>query len=338
MKTSILKLQQIGSQWEMDSPFLFGAHHNDRYPVANEAMGPAVSLEGRNIGADFSGKDGFSMYHGQRVPGFPAHPHLGFETVTIVLEGFVDHFDSLGATGRYGNGDVQWLTTGSGCQHSEMFPLLRTEEPNATHLFQLWLNLPAASKGVAPHYKMLWNEDIPVVRQGDDAGRMTEVRIIAGSWKGIDALLPAPDSWAMDKKHGVRILLIGMDPGAECVLPAVDEKLLRNVYFYEGLGGIEIDGQELSSSTRIKLKGNADVSIRNGAERAFLLLLEGEPIQEPVVQYGPFVTNSRNELMAAVERYQKDEFGGWPWPSADVVHPRSKGRFARYADGSEEYK
>ena len=91
---------------------------------ATAQMGPAASLAGRDIGQDFSRKDGWSMYHGDTVPGFPAHPHRGFETVTIVRKGLIDHSDSLGATARFGQGDVQWLTAGSGIVHSEMFPLL----------------------------------------------------------------------------------------------------------------------------------------------------------------------------------------------------------------------
>jgi hypothetical protein len=124
-------------------------------------MGPAVSLAGRDIGQDFSRKDGWSMYHGDSVPGFPAHPHRGFETVTIVRKGLIDHSDSLGATARFGGGDVQWVTAGRGIVHSEMFPLLKTDEDNPLELFQIWLNLPKRSKMAEPHFTMLWNEQVP---------------------------------------------------------------------------------------------------------------------------------------------------------------------------------
>jgi redox-sensitive bicupin YhaK (pirin superfamily) len=124
MTDSIIKIRNLGFQWETLDPFIFCVHHKDDYPVGNSDMGPQASLDGRNLGQDFQVKDGWRMYHGLKVPGFPVHPHRGFETVTIVREGWVDHSDSLGGAGRYGEGDVQWMTAGSGIQHSEMFPLI----------------------------------------------------------------------------------------------------------------------------------------------------------------------------------------------------------------------
>lgn len=169
----ILEIQPLGFQWRTEDPFLITMHHKDAYPKGNDEQGPAVSLDGRNLGEDFTIKDGFRMYHGKTVPGFPAHPHKGFETVTIVLEGFVDHFDSTGAKGRYGNGDVQWLTTGKGCLHSEMFPLVHHDKDNPLELFQIWLNLAAKDKAADPDYKMLWAEDIPEVESVNSNGKKT---------------------------------------------------------------------------------------------------------------------------------------------------------------------
>ncbi|MFO0102015.1 MAG: pirin family protein, partial [Betaproteobacteria bacterium] len=143
------EIKPLGMPWVTVDPFLFCVHHDDAYPRANGAFGPAASLAGRQIGQDFSQRDGWSMYHGTAVPGFPAHPHRGFETVTIVRKGLVDHADSLGAAARYGRGDVQWLTTGRGIVHAEMFPLFDTAQTNPLQLFQIWLNLPAASKMAA---------------------------------------------------------------------------------------------------------------------------------------------------------------------------------------------
>jgi redox-sensitive bicupin YhaK (pirin superfamily) len=101
------------------------------------------------------------MYHGEPCPGFPRHPHRGFETVTIVRAGLHRPRDSLGAAARFGRGDVQWLTAGRGIVHSEMFPLLDTRRPNPLELFQIWLNLPARSKMADPHFTMFWAGDIP---------------------------------------------------------------------------------------------------------------------------------------------------------------------------------
>jgi redox-sensitive bicupin YhaK (pirin superfamily) len=147
MKTTtaspVLRIAPLGFPWVTADPFLFCAHHDDAYPAGNGSFGPAASLAGRDIGQDFSRKDGWSMYHGETVPGFPAHPHRGFETVTIVRSGLIDHADSLGAAARFGRGDVQWLTAGSGIVHAEMFPLLATDSANPLELFQIWLNLPA---------------------------------------------------------------------------------------------------------------------------------------------------------------------------------------------------
>ncbi|MCA9601330.1 MAG: pirin family protein, partial [Myxococcales bacterium] len=151
MTSPILDRAPLGFQWPVSDPFLFCVHHDDRYPKANERFGPNASLQGRNIGQDFEPRDGWRMYHGEVVPGFPQHPHRGFETVTIARKGFIDHSDSLGAAARYGQGDVQWLTAGGGILHSEMFPLLETDKDNRLEMFQVWLNLPAADKMVDPY-------------------------------------------------------------------------------------------------------------------------------------------------------------------------------------------
>ena len=125
----ILGIKPLGFQWETADPFLYCVHHEDKFPNGNELMGPESSnFKGRHMGDDFIIKDGFRMYHGQTVPGFPGHPHRGFETITVVRKGLVDHADSLGAAGRYGDGDVQWMTAGKGVQHSEMFPLIKQDE------------------------------------------------------------------------------------------------------------------------------------------------------------------------------------------------------------------
>ena len=114
MKKIIKNKFPLDFSWKTQDPFLAIAFHHDDYPKANGQFGPNASLAGRNIGMDFEIKDGYRMYHGDEVPGFPAHPHRGFETITLVREGFIDHADSLGSSGRYGKGDVQWMTAGAG--------------------------------------------------------------------------------------------------------------------------------------------------------------------------------------------------------------------------------
>ena len=334
MSNKIKAIEKMGFQWGMDSPFLTCMHHQDEFPAGNEAQGPAVSLAGRRIGNDFSGKDGFSMYHGEKVPGFPVHPHRGFETVTVVLEGLVDHFDSKGAKGRYGNGDVQWLTTGAGCQHVEMFPLVHQDKKNPLELFQIWLNLPARSKFTDPDYKMLWAEEIPVIKHTNKKGKTATIRLIAGKYEDKKSLEPTKESWAAREENHVGIQLVELEPEAEFSITAGSKTLNRNLYFYQGTSYITIDGKNIDPSSRIRLSGEDPITVVNGDRTSYLLLLEGEPINEPVAQYGPFVMNSEQEIQKAYEDYQKTQFGGWPWPNDEPVHERKTGRFARYADGS----
>src|ERR1044071_2618166 len=135
MNDVVLETVPLGFPWVAADPFMFCAHHDDAYPAGDARMAPVGSLAGRELGQDFAGKDGWRMYHGEVVPGFPGHPHRGFETVPIVRRGFIDHSDSLGAAARFGSGDTQWLTAGAGIVHSEMFPLLEKGRPNPLELF-----------------------------------------------------------------------------------------------------------------------------------------------------------------------------------------------------------
>lgn len=331
----ISNIKPLGFTWETNDPFLFCVHHKDDYPKGNDQLGPAASLEGRNPGQDFTKKDGWRMYHGETVPGFPAHPHRGFETVTIVLNGFVDHSDSHGASGRYGNGDVQWMTAGAGLQHSEMFPLLKNDKPNPLELFQIWLNLPQKKKFSKPHYKMLWAEDIPIYMEKDKNGKSTKVTVIAGEIEGITAPPPAPDSWAADPENEAGIWLIHIEAGGTWKIPTASLEVNRSLYFYRG-SEINVAGIDIKTYNSIELLADQSMVIENGNEDAYLLLLQGRPINEPVAQHGPFVMNSYAEIQQAFSDYRKNQFGGWPWERRDNVHLREKGRFARYSDGREE--
>ncbi len=335
MSDHVLKVFPLGFQWPTIDPFLFCVHHDDAYPRGDERMAPVASLAGRNLGQDFERKDGFRMYHGLTVPGFPQHPHRGFETVTIARRGYIDHSDSLGATARFGRGDAQWLTAGAGIVHSEMFPLLEQDEPNPAELFQIWLNLPSADKLVEPHFTIFWNEAIPrhVVTSG---GRRAEVTVIAGALAGHTPGPPPPRSWAARPEADVAIWSIRMDAGAALTLPpAASEETVRTLYFFAG-PSVTIGGRALTQHAGVIVKSEVELSIVAGDGEVEILVLQGRPIGEPVAQHGPFVMNTRAEIQRAFVDYQRTRFGGWPWPDDAPVHPREEGRFARHADGRIE--
>jgi len=334
---AILSTMPLGFPWQTPDPFLFCVHHDDKYPAGNDHMGPEASLAGRNIGQDFEGKDGWRMYHGALVPGFPQHPHRGFETVTVVRRGLLDHSDSLGAGARYGGGDVQWLTAGRGILHAEMFPLLNRAQPNPLELFQIWLNLPAADKMVDPYFSMLWSHTIPHAITNDEAGRATRVTVVAGHYAPLKSAVPPPppNSWAARAEADVAIWTIKMDAGATWTLPAVKAGTNRTLYFFQG-SALRAGGRAIAPSHGLELRGDAEVSLEAGPDEIELLLLQGRPIGEPVVQYGPFVMNTEGEIRQAFADYQRTRFGGWPWKSDEPVHPREQGRFARHIDGRVE--
>ena len=333
--SAILQVQPLGFPWPTIDPFLFCAYHDDAYPQANPQMGPATSLAGRAIGQDFSRKDGWSMYHGDVVPGFPPHPHRGFETVTIVRQGLVDHADSLGASARYGAGDVQWLTTGAGIVHAEMFPLLDTGAPNPLELFQIWLNLPARNKMVAPHFTMFWQHEVPRTTFTDAAGLTTEVLVTAGRLADANPPAPPPDSWAAQPEADVAIWTITLAPGARWTLPAaLGAETQRQLYFFKGQS-LVVDGQALTHHAAIRLHAGVAVELVNGPAMSECLLLQGRPLNEPVAQYGPFVMNTRAEIEQAMADYRRTQFGGWPWGDAEPVHGRDPARFTQMLGGEK---
>jgi redox-sensitive bicupin YhaK (pirin superfamily) len=331
----VVQSVSLGFQWATIDPFLFCVHHLDLYPEANEHMGPIASLEARDIGMDFAGADGWRMYHGSTVPGFPQHPHRGFETVTFVRKGFVDHSDSLGARARFGRGDVQWLTAGKGIVHCEMFPLLDRNGPNPCELFQIWLNLPAADKMVEPYFTMLWGEDLPRQVAKDADGRATEVTVIAGALAGLQPPAPPPDSWAARAEAEVAIWHVVQEPGATWEMPAAaSDEVARVAYVFEGAVGVGDDTFE--AATGVVLHAGMPATLTAGPHGAEVLVLQGRPIAEPVAQYGPFVMNDKAGIEQAFADYRATGFGGWPWPTDDPVHGRDAGRFAVHPDGSRE--
>lgn len=329
MTSSILKIDPLGGAWETIDPFLVCAHHIDGYPQGNADLGPDASLAGHTLGRDMTGPDGWRMYFGRTVPGFPAHPHRGFETITILRQGVVDHSDSVGASARFGAGDVQWLTAGRGIVHAEMFPLLNRDGPNPLELFQIWLNLPARSKMVAPNFKMLWVEEIPVYRARDGDG-CTEVLCIVGKpceAGGRSPPAPPPNSWAAEPSADMALWSITLSPGAKWTLPpASGRDTRRQLIFFKG-ATLNVGGQTVRQPSAIEVRCTSPVELLNGPEPSEILMLQGRPIAEPVVQDGPFVMNSAEEIRQAYADYRQTQFGHWAWPSHAPVHGPGRQRF-----------
>lgn len=330
MTDPVLQTVPLQLHWPTIDPFLFCAHHDDAYPAGNAHLGPEASLEGRQIGMDFAGVDGWRMYHGDVVPGFPQHPHRGFETVTYVRRGLIDHSDSLGATARFGRGDVQWLTAGAGIVHSEMFPLVEEDAGNPTELFQIWMNLPAEDKLAEPHFAMLWDEDIPRVR-----AEGVEVTVIAGTLAGETPASPPPRSWASRTDTDVAIWHLVLEPGASWTLPPAADGTVRMLYLFDG-AGLSVEDHVLGARTGAGIEADRPVQLTAGDEPVEVLILQGRPIGEPVAQYGPFVMNDREGIEQAFADYRETGFGGWPFPDDAPTLPRHEGRFAKHADGTVE--
>jgi quercetin 2,3-dioxygenase len=184
---------------------------------------------------------------------------------------------------------------------------------------------------------MLWNDSIPKFSFTDNKGLSTEVEVIAGTLGDKTASAPPPDSWAADSANEVAVWNITLQAGSEWTLPKTSEGINRTLYFYEG-ESIEIAGQTIEKYHAIVVEPTHDLIIKNPDHESRILVLQGKPIGEPVIQYGPFVMNTKEEINQAFEDYHNTQFGGWPWPRPDQVHPKEKGRFALHADGVEEIK
>ncbi len=230
---------------------------------------------------------------------------------------------------------MQWLTAGRGIMHAEMFPLLDERAPNPLELFQIWLNLPAASKMASPHFTMMWSDRVPKARFGESRG--TDVTVIAGELHGAAApLAPPPDSWASRAESDLSIWTIRMDPGARWTLPAAQSAdSTRRLYFFAG-SSVELDGRRIGAGQMITLDAGASVELLNGEGVAEFLMLQSRPIAEPVAMGGPFVMNTQAEVQQAFLDFRRTQFGGWPWPDGAPVLGRDPARFARRPDGTVE--
>ncbi|KAL7560898.1 hypothetical protein ACA910_008180 [Epithemia clementina (nom. ined.)] len=360
---AILRMEPLPSSGPFPTmdPFLFCVYHKDMYPPAANAE---MEAPRRGNGMDFNPTAPYRMYHGDAIPGFPQHPHRGFETITATMEGLIDHADSVGNAGRYGAGDVQWMTAGGGVVHSEMFPLLRADQPNPLRFFQIWLNLPSKSKMVDPSFAMFWANDVPQyvsskTTSEDDATssstststtkitnkeKKNYVTLWAGReyWNSGLNNSPPPDSWAADPDNDVAIwhIVLQDKEGALTIPPAHGGKEINRCLFYVegGNGAVTLNGTPLKQHSAIHLQADQEVvlQLQNASSSSSsppsppveFLLLQGRPIAEPVVQHGPFVMNTQDEIMQAFSDYRATQFGGWPWPRDDMVFDPTKGKFA----------
>ena len=276
MSKSVISNRPMGFVRNTLDPFLFCVHHLDLYPEGNDLQGPNEPLIGRHIGSDFDEANEWKMYHGRTVPGFPAHPHRGFETITVVLDGLVDHFDSGGSTGRYGFGDVQWMTAGAGLQHSEMFPLVNKDKPNRLDLFQIWINLPAKDKMTEPGYEMIWAHEVPHIQL--DGG---DVRIISGSWNEHVAPAAPSASWANNPENEVALYILTVKAGGSVELPTASAEANRMMYHIDG-GTATVESHKLKPKYGMELHANLPTVIEADKEDVRVLVLQGKPLAEPV--------------------------------------------------------
>ncbi|WP_282277736.1 pirin family protein [Stenotrophomonas sp. PS02297] len=228
--------------------------------------------------------------------GVGQHPHRGFETVTIVYDGEVAHRDSTGAGGEIGPGDVQWMTAASGILHEEFHSEAFTRRGGRLEMVQLWVNLPASDKMAAPGYQNITNADIPVVPLASEAGT---VRVIAGEFGGQRG--PARTHTPMD----VWDLRLTRDRHATLDFAeghTVAMVVLRGTVLFNG-SQVAREGQMVlfdRSAGQVELEANADATV---------LVLAGEPIDEPIAGYGPFVMNTQEELAQAMDDFRSGRFG-----------------------------
>ena len=255
--------------------------------------------------------------------------------MTFLIKGTIDHSDSVGASGRYGAGDVQWLTAGRGIEHAELYPLLNEGARNTIELFQIWLNLPASEKMVDPYYTMLWRENIPRTLLKDDEGRTTEVVAVTGRFAGLQPPPAPPNSWASHDDADVAIWQFMAEPSAAWTLPpTASPQTVRTLYVYDGT--VQLGGKAFVGPIGLVLRSDRPVRVTAGERGVSALVLQGRPIGEPVVMGGAYVMNDELEIQEAQRDYRDGRFGQWAWRDDAPVHSRSTERFATHPDGSSE--
>lgn len=237
-----------------------------------------------------------------QAKGAPDHPHRGFETVTYLLDGYMEHRDSKGNSGLLSPGDVQWMTAGSGVIHSEMPQQEFKERGGILHGFQLWVNLPSTKKMKTPRYQDTKSHDIPVVTNSDDT---VSIKVIAGEALGKAAVI--------ETEIPILYLHLTLQPGASFSQPV---PLDHNAFIYVISGTALSDGQQVQADELLLFNqdGQTITISASGDEPLSVLLIAGKPLNEPVARYGPFVMNTKEEISQAMRDYQDGTFG-------EITHP-----------------
>ena len=326
-KGAIMRIQEASYNWDTEDPFFFAVHHRDNYPKGNEIQAPPeAELSSRMQGNDYTKYLGYRMYKGKVTPGFPLHSHWGYETITYVTEGYVDHYDSLGNQGRFGFGDLQWITASSRYGHCEMYPLAYPDRDNIQVVTQICLNLPIKDKNRPNEVRTVWEHDVPVVD-----GEGWRAVVVAGEFRGTTGVTPNTLSWAADPAHHVRIVRIILEAGASIELEPT-EAATRNVYVTEG--EVTVEDTKVGKLTRVKLRTDATVKITMGDMKSDIWLLEGDPIGESQRNYGPIMLGTDTEVRNALNVIREKQESDWPWDFVNKKQPLGTRRFFLSSDGA----
>lgn len=275
----------------------YGSRHwvGDGFPVRNLIPGSTVGEQlSPFLLLDYAGPENFSPTDTPR--GVGEHPHRGFETVTIVYDGIVAHRDSTGSGGVIGPGDVQWMTAASGIVHEEMHEKEWAKKGGAFHAIQLWVNLPRAHKMSRPGYQTLLSQAIPTVELADGAGQL---RVIAGEFQGIKGPAKTFTPVYLYDVH------VKSGSTAEMTVPS---SFNAAVFVLQGEASVNGSGP-VKEAELVQLDKPGERITLTATADTILLVLAGEPINEPVARYGPFVMNTKAELVQAVNDYQAGKMG-----------------------------
>jgi len=274
-----------------DRPHMVG----DGFRVFNYIPGAGISQERISpfLLLDFNPEYDFGP--SDHLRGVGVHPHKGFETVTIAYKGSVAHHDSTGSSGIINAGDVQWMTAGNGILHKEYHEEAFSKKGGPFEMVQLWVNLPKKDKSTAPHYQELTKDGMGKVQLADNGG---EVNVIAGNFNGVAG--PA------ETYSPVNLFDIKLNEGAETTttIPAGHNTALLVVN-----GSVEVNGEIAGEHSFVLFENNGEEIYIKANQKSVVLLLSGEPLNEPIVSYGPFVMNTEDEIREAIVDFNMGKFG-----------------------------